>query len=144
MKETYFVGYDPEIKMWDAHMLTPEFSEHCWVFKVTARNNHDALVAGLSQYQKLTQKLTADELRLVNHLHREVSQAIRKPDDTLMVDIPTRQLESAKTLEQRGFFTLAHREDALIILRSAGWKAIEKHVAEQASLEREYDEELTA
>lgn len=46
MKETYFVGYDPDMKMWAAQAIEPNFSEASWVFKVTARNDHDALMKG--------------------------------------------------------------------------------------------------
>jgi len=144
MKETYFVGYDPEIKLWDAQMLAPDFSEASWIFKVTARNSHDALMKGLAQYQGLTQKLTGDEMRLAVYIQNQIGQSNRKPDDILMVDIPTRLMSSAEAMASRGFFPLAHREDALIALRSAGWKAITKHVAEQATLDREYDDALTA
>ncbi|MBD8089269.1 hypothetical protein IFT48_04680 [Pseudomonas fluorescens] len=144
MKETYFVGYDPEIKLWDAQLLTPDFSNESWVFKVTARNGHDAMIKGLEQYQNLTQKLTGDEMRLAVYIQNQIGQSLRKPDDILMVDIPPRLMPSAEALAGRGFFTLAHREDALISLRSAGWKAINKHVLEQVTLDREYDEALTA
>lgn len=144
MKETYFVGFDPEIKLWDAQLLTPNFSEASWIFKVTARNSHDAMLKGLEQYQSLTQKLTGDEMRLATYIQNQINQSTRKPDDILMVDIPTRLMSSAEAMASRGFFTVAHREDALIALRSAGWKAINKHVAEHATLDREYDEALTA
>lgn len=144
MKETYFVGYDPDMKMWAAQAIEPNFSEASWVFKVTARNDHDALMKGLAQYQGLTQKLTGEEMRLASYIQNQINQKSRKPDEVLMVDIPSRLMIGAQAMAARGFFTLAHREDALISLRSAGWKAITKHVDEQASLDREYDDALTA
>lgn len=128
MKETYSVGFDPELRLWDAQPLIPDFHEDCWVFKVAARSSHEALTLGLGKMRTLIQQPSPDELALMHVIAREVGKRPRKPDDTLMVDIPTRLLGAAQALSDRGFFTLAHREEALVVLRSAGWKSITQHV----------------
>ena len=144
MKETYFVGFDPVSKLWDAQPITPDFPEECWVYKVIARNGHEALVAGLAKHQALVAELSPTELRVAQAIVRQVNRIDRNPNDILMIDIPQKSLAGAQTLANRGFFTLAHQEEALIQISSAGWKAMAGHIEKQRLLDDECDFALRA
>lgn len=139
MKETFFVAYDPVSRLWDHRPIAPEFPDECWVFNVSARNGHEALQKGFEKYKELTADLSGDQMRVAQTLARQVNRVARQPSDVLMIDIPQHLIRAARTLEQTGFFKIAHSEEALIVLSSAGWKALAQHAEKQRSLDQESD-----
>lgn len=139
MKETWFVAYDPATTLWDAKAIAPDFPDDAWLYKVSARNAHEAIVSGLEQHKTLLADLSPSEMRVAQAIVRQVNRVERKPDEILMIDIPQKFLAGAQTLSERGFFNLAHHEEALVRISSAGWKALQDHVEKQRKFEDEYD-----
>ena len=139
MKETWFVAYDPTTTLWDAKAIAPDFPDDAWLYKVIARNAHEAIVFGLEQHKALMADLSLTELRVAQSIVRQVNRVERKPDEILMIDVPQKLLAGAQTLSERGFFNRAHHEEVLIRISSAGWKALQDHVEKQRKFEDEYD-----
>jgi hypothetical protein len=139
MKETWFVAYDPTTTLWDAKPIAPDYPDDCWLYKVFAKNGHEALKFGFDKHKILLAELSTPELRVAQSIVRQVNRVERNPGDVLMIDIPQKSLAGAQSLSERGFFTLAHQEEALIQISSAGWKAMSEHVEKQRKLEDECD-----
>jgi hypothetical protein len=128
MRDTFFVGFDPALKLWDATPITHSYTQDAWVFRVAARNEHEAILLGLQQYTELTAPQCADTTKLFQHVGTQVAKQSRLFHELMIVDIPQGLLPVAKNASEKGFFNLSGSEELVISLASSGWKAIELHL----------------
>ena len=126
MKETYYVGFDPEQKRWDASPVTHEFTENIWVFRTQARNTADALAKGVDQYRELIAQPSPDEASLMKHIVNQVQKQIRTSFERMVIEVPSGLSNQAVGMAKRGFFDAVHGDEIILDMNSAGWKAIEK------------------
>lgn len=131
MRETYYASFDPDAKQWYAEPVTHEFPDHHWVFRVIARSEADALLKGLECYKTLTVIPTDAELDLLRIIAGQVRQLRRVASDTLIIQIDERLVKVANELAEKGFFSMANSDEIILNIGSAGWKAIEGHVAKR-------------
>ena len=129
MQETYYVSLDPGSRHWHVSPFTHEFPETHWVFPVSARSEQDAILKGLEQYKTLTLLPTASEMAVLRAVANQVGQIKRVASETLIVQLDYKWVNDAQSLAQKGFFDVAHQDELIIQTSSAGWKAIQEHVA---------------
>lgn len=144
MKETYHVGYDPDMKLWDAQRVTHNFDPSMTVFKVTARNEHDAVQQGLNLYQKMMAQPSDKELKLIAHIVKQVGKQKRGHDDVMMVEAPISLIDTAREMERKGFFRMAYQDEIIVNMASAGWKCMSAlHEREKRNSKRDRYSEFT-
>lgn len=124
MKETYHVGYDPAMKLWEAQKITYNFDKSMTVFQVIARNEHDAVQKGLNLYQEMMKKPSGAEFDLMSHIVREVRRQKRNHDDVMMIEVPLNSMNTAREMAKKGFFKMAYQDEIILNMSSAGWKCM--------------------
>lgn len=124
MKETYHVGYDPTMKLWDAQRIIHNFDPSMTVFQVIARNEHEAVSKGLDLYQSMMQQPTQLESKLISHIVSQVKKQNRNHDDVMMIEVPHKLMDTAKEMERKGFFKIAYQDEIILNIGSAGWKCM--------------------
>jgi hypothetical protein len=128
MKDTYYAGYDPRMKMWSATPITHDFSDDAWVFKVAARNEHEALLKGLEQYQLMAAPIRESDKRFFQFLTVQVGKLSRLLHESMIIEVPFLYLEHAKRAANLGLFQLVNNDEILLNLSEVGWKVIQHHV----------------
>lgn len=141
MKETYYVGFDPAIKQWDASPITHEFDENTWVFKTQARSAPDALAKGVDKYRELMIPPCVNETAVIKHIVKQVGKQARTSYERMIIEIPAALAESVSTMAKRGFFDAIHGDEIVLEMNSAGWKAIE-HLNTSKPLQRRHTREI--
>ena len=124
MKETYYVGFDPKNKLWEAQAISHDFESNYWVFRVTARNEIDALSKGLVKCITMTREASPDEMKLINHIKRQVNLHGRKASEVVMISIPTGLDKAASSLESKGMLSRAYNDEIILDRESTGWKCM--------------------
>lgn len=143
MRETFYVGYEPTLKLWDVSSITHSFEPDMWVFRVAARTEHEALIKGLDQYQALMKIACPDQESLFAHVRKQVGKLSRILHEAMIIDIPPHLIESAKSAADAGFFTLAGSDEVILNTSEVGWKAIQARNS-QASMKPRYTEDSFA
>lgn len=138
MRETYYASFDPDAKKWYAEPVTHDFPDNHWVFRVIARSEPDALLKGLECYKTLTVIPPDAELDVLRCIAGQVRQLKRVASETLIIQIDERLVDVAQKLAEKGFFSMANSDEIILNLSSAGWKAIEGHVAKRPA--RRYEQ----
>jgi hypothetical protein len=128
MRDTFFVGYDPALKLWDATPITHTYAPDAWVFRVAARDEHEAILLGLQQYAGMVGPQCDDTSKLFQHVGQQVAKLSRLLHELLIVEVPPNLINVAKTASDKGFFNFSGNEEVVINLASVGWKAIEHHI----------------
>lgn len=128
MRDTFFVGYDPTLKLWDATPITHSYAQDAWVFRVAARNEHEAILMGLQQYTGMVGPQCEETSKLFQHVGAQVAKLSRLLHELMIVEIPPNLINVAKTASDKGFFNFSGNEEVVINLGSVGWKAIEHHL----------------
>lgn len=131
MRETYYASFDPDAKQWYAEPVTHDFPDNHWVFRVIARSEADAVLKGLECYKTLTVIPSDAELDLLRIIAGQVRQLKRVASETLIIQLDQRFVPVAQKLSEYGFFSMANSDEIILNLSSAGWKAIEGHVAKR-------------
>jgi hypothetical protein len=143
MRDTFYVGYDPAIKLWEVTPITHSFDAGMWVFRVAARNEHEAMLAGLDQYKGLTAPLTPEQQRLFGHVSNQVGKLSRVLHESMIIEIPDDLMAHAKEAAEKGFFTVAGADEVILNTSTAGWKAIQAHQIQAPAKRREHDSEFS-
>lgn len=128
MRETYYVGFDPQLKLWEVQPIAPSYPDDFLVFRVFARHEKDALNQGLKVYADMMETPSADMLELFKHIHRQAKGAQRSGVNMVAVDVPIKQLVNAERLVDKGFFMRGYESQLLVDTRHAGWKCLEMHL----------------
>jgi hypothetical protein len=128
MRDTFFVGFDPTLKLWDATPITHTYAPEAWVFKVAARDQHEAILLGLKQYVGMTGPQCEETSKLFQHVGQQVTKVSRLLHELLIVEIPPNLITVAKSASDKGFFNFSGSEEVVVSLASVGWKAIEHHL----------------
>lgn len=129
MKETYYVGYDPQLKIWEVCSLVPDFPREYWVFKTTARHIQDALTQGVQQYERITASPSSERTALYEHLYKQGQKLPPGYEGLFLAAIPTRlEAESEKAI-QDGLLLKGYENQVAIDANGTGWKCIEHHVS---------------
>lgn len=125
MRDTFYVGYEPTLKLWDVSSITHSFDSDMWVFRVAARSEHDALKKGLEQYQALMAPVSADQERLFVHVRNQVGRLSRMLHEAMIIEIPPSLVGAANAAAETGFFRLAGSDELILNTSDVGWKAIQ-------------------
>lgn len=133
MQETYYAALEPDTQRWNVSPITHEFPETHWVFRVNARSPAEAVQKGLESYRTLTIIPTESEMEVLRAVSSQVGQLKRVASEILMVQLDSRYMADAEQLSRKGFFDVAHHDELVIHTGSAGWKAIQEHVARPPS-----------
>jgi hypothetical protein len=133
MQETYYVSLEPASKQWHVSPITHDYPETHWVFRVSARSEQEAIIKGLDCHKALTLIPTSSEMEVLRAVSNQVGKLKRVASEILMVQLEDKWLLEANTLAEKGFFDLAHHDELIIHTNSAGWKAIEEHMARPVS-----------
>lgn len=124
MKETYHVGFDPEMKLWAAQKITHNFDKKMMVFRVTARNDHDAVSQGMNQFRSMMKEPSSEQVKLMTHINNQVKKLSRQHEDVMIIEVPAALVETAREMESRGFFKTVYEDEIMLDLNSAGWKCM--------------------
>lgn len=136
MRETFYVGYEPTLKLWDVSSITHSFEPEMWVFKVAARTEHEALLKGLDQYKALMTPVSPDQERLFVHVRNQVGKLSRMLHEAMIIEIPPNLVQSAQVAAAAGFFTLAGSDEVILNTSEVGWKAIQARKVQAPAKER--------
>lgn len=142
MRDTFYVGFEPELKLWDVARITHTFDQDMWVFRVSARSEHEALLKGLDQYKDLMSPLNPEQAQLFSHIRNQVGKLSRVFHESMIIEIPTSMLAQAKDASDKGFFTFAGNDEVILNLSSVGWKAIQAHETKAPAKTRYIESEL--
>lgn len=137
MQETYYVSLEPVSNQWHVSPITHDFPETHWVFRVSARSEQEAIIKGLDCHKALTLIPTSSEMEVLRAVASQVGKLKRVASEILVVQLDDKWLRDAQTLAEKGFFDLAHHDELIIHTNSAGWKAIEGHMARPVSRQPE-------
>lgn len=140
MRDTFYVGYDPTLKLWDVSALTHSFEPDMWVFRVAARSDHEALLKGLDQYKAFMAPVAPDQERLFDHIRNQVGKMSRMLHEAMIIEIPAHLIDSARVAAEAGFFTLAGTDEVILNTSEVGWKAIQaRHAQAPVSARKKHD-----
>ncbi|WP_274643864.1 hypothetical protein [Pseudomonas serbica] len=137
MQETYYVSLEPTSNQWHVSPITHDFPDTHWVFRVSARSEQEAVLKGVDCHKALTLMPTPSEMKVLRAVSSQVGKLKRVASEILVVQLEDKWLLEAQTLAEKGFFDLAHYDELIIHTNSAGWKAIEQHVAKTVSRQPE-------
>jgi hypothetical protein len=76
-------------------------------------------------------------MAVLRAVFNQVGKLKRVASEILVVQLDDKWLRDAQTLSEKGFFDLAHHDELIIHTNSAGWKAIEEHMARPVSRQPE-------
>lgn len=130
MKETYYVGYDPQLKIWEVCQLIPDFPDTYWVFKTTARHVQDALQKGVAQFERFTAKPTIERKSLYEHLYKQGQKLPAGYEGLFLVEVPTRLMPEAEKAISDGILMRGYENQVAIEANGTSWKCIEHNVGE--------------
>lgn len=142
MRDTYYVGFDPALKLWDVSAITHSFEPDMWVFRVAARSEHDALQKGLEQYKAFLAPVSYDEEQLFSHVRAQVGKLSRMLHEAMIIEIPPHLVQAAITASAAGFFRLAGTDEIILNTSDVGWKAIQARSTTELAQNRHTHEGL--
>lgn len=142
MRDTFYVGYEPSLKLWEVSSITHTFEPDMWVFRVAARNEHEALLSGLGQYQQLMAPPSPEQNKLFDHVRRQVGKLSRILHEAMIIEIPPSLVDSAKSAADQGYFTMAGIDEVILNTSDAGWKAIQALQAKNPAKKVDAESEL--
>ncbi|MBI6882963.1 hypothetical protein [Pseudomonas putida] len=125
MRDTFYVGFDPDLKVWDVARITHSFAQNVWVFRVIARSEDEALSKGLTKYMDFMAPPSDQLQKLFQHIRRQVGRISRTMSESMIIEIPSSLLSEAEAAAGRGYFTMAGTDEVILDTSSVGWKAIE-------------------
>lgn len=142
MRETYYVGFDPQLKLWDVMSVIPDYPDEFWVFKVAARNESDALNRGFHQYQAMTKAPSEHRLEVFRHLHRQALKRDLAQDGLFCIDVPARMMNEAKAMIEEGFIMRGYEGQVVVDAKGTGWKCLLHQLDNQCTAKptRRWDE----
>ena len=95
-----------------------------WVFRVTAKTEHEAMLKGLDQYKALMTPESPDQEKLFVHVRKQVGKLSRMLHEAMIIEIPPNLVQSARNAAEAGFFTFAGSDEVILNTSEVGWKAI--------------------
>jgi hypothetical protein len=124
MRESYVVGYDPQMKTWSVSAVSADYPHDYWVFKVNGRDRDDALGKALDQF-KLLHKPSHETALLMEHILKKSDRHGDGVSNFFVMDIPSKLQAAAQFLVEKSLLLKGYESQILIDKQSPFWKSIQ-------------------
>lgn len=125
MRDTYLVGYDPQMKIWEVGKVFTEHPDDYWVFKTTARNEESALAQAVQQFQELCRP-SAARISLYRHICKKTLGLMSYGTSMLTLEIPRSMEPTAEALIKQNMLIRGEGRHVLINTQGPLWKYLEQ------------------
>lgn len=126
MKESYLVGYDPQMKVWEVGHVFTEHPEDFWVFKTAARDIQSALEHATRQFQDMCRP-SALRIALYQHICKQTSGLLSHGKSMLVLDVPPHLKPALDSLVQHQLLIQGEGRQVYIPTQGPLWKYLDSH-----------------
>jgi hypothetical protein len=126
MKESYLVGYDPQMKVWEVGHVFTEHPEDYWVFKTAARDPQTALKQAAAQFQDMCRP-SAARIGLYQHICKKTTGLVSHGKSMLVLDIPAHLKPAMDGLVKHQLLIQGEGSQVYIPTQGPLWKYLDSH-----------------
>lgn len=126
MIESYLVGYDPQMKVWEVGHVFAEHPEDLWVFKTAARNEKAALEQAINLFQDMCRPSVA-RIALYQHICKKTTGLISHGKSMLVLDVPAHLKPAMDSLVKHQLLIEGEGRQVYIPTQGPLWKYLDSH-----------------